>query len=292
VPAEGDQGGAPGWQRERSAATAQELVLVCLEQELSVASQRALNNESYEAAKVAREQQERVSAILRERTSRGGRVSRSVVEAELVDSESSAGHSCRLLTPHTGQARCAVLRSQLDTAVREERYREAAGLRDALAAAEVSLVAVGSASVGDPEFAFALGQRVTHARWGWTGAVAGCEPVCSETEEWAAQAGVNELPRGREQPFYVVLPDPVALGGSAEVLYVAEDSLLATPPLPAGADKPGLDHPLAYVAFLGSDAVGGYVPSRALRERWAQPRRDVWPAAEPDDESGDAALFE
>ena len=67
---------------------------------------------------------------------------------------------------------------------------------------------------------------------------------------------------------------------------MAEEALQALPPSPpVPGEQQRMDvHALVSMAFLGRDAVGGFVPTRALRELWAQPRRDVWP---PDSTAGE-----
>lgn len=188
----------PGWRCERSGRVAGEFMLFVFGTQLAVAEQRSLNEGAYEVAKAVRERQEEINALVSERKSSPG--SLRAVEGELMDR----------------QARCAVLRNQLDAAVREERYRDAAGLRDQLNDAESFLAATAAApGAGKPVFAFTLGQRVQHSRWGWVGTVAGCEAGCSEGEEWSARVGLGN--RGREQPFYVCLPDAACIDGATEV---------------------------------------------------------------------------
>jgi hemimethylated DNA binding protein len=253
-------------------------------QDLEQRLQRALNTEQYVAAQKLRGQLDDFAAKLRLQTdakrARGGRASRADAEAELT----------------SRQARVAVLKSQMSAAAAEERYSDAAKLRDAVAVAELALLsasaavaAAGSGSDGAAP-AFALGQRVEHSRFGWQGVVCGVDPRCGESDAWAAEAGVDALSRGREQPFYVVLPDANQLGVAA-VLYCAEE-LLRAPPLPRGAPVPeAVEHPYTYLLFLGPDAAGGHVPTRAMRDRYSAPRRDVHPpesAEDEDDAGGDA----
>lgn len=39
---------------------------------------------------------------------------------------------------------------------------------------------------------------------GYQGIISGMDPRCCESEEWAEVAGVNQLTRGKNQPFYQV----------------------------------------------------------------------------------------
>jgi hemimethylated DNA binding protein len=270
---------------ESSDAANEDLLVFFYGQELEQRLQRALNNEQYDTAQTLRKKLEVMNASLRQaadaKRAGGGRASRADAEAELT----------------ARQARVAVLKSQMAAAVVEERYRDAAALRDQLATAELAALtaaasAAGAAAPGEGgEPAFALGQRVESRRHGWCGVVCGIEPRCGESDAWAAEAGVEALPRGREQPFYLVLPDVDALGVAA-VLYCAEEALQLPPPLPRGAAQPEpIEHPYTYLLFLGPDAAGGYVPSRALREKYSAPRRDVHAPDEDEEEEpeeGDA----
>ena len=44
-----------------------------------------------------------------------------------------------------------------------------------------------------------------------------------------------------------------------------------------GADERELLHPYSYLLFLGADERGDMIPTKALRERYSQPRVDVYP---------------
>jgi hemimethylated DNA binding protein len=263
---------------ESSDAANEDLLVFFYGQDLEQRLQRALNNEQYDAAQALRKKLDEVGATLRRQAAAkragGGRASRVDAEAELT----------------SRQARVAVLKSQLASAVAEERYKDASALKAQLADAELAALtaAAGVAAAGlsteGGEPGFALGQRVVHSRHGWSGVVCGVEPRCGESDDWAAGAGVDALPRAREQPFYQVLPDVTDLGAAA-VMYCAEDVLRAPPSLERGAPQlQPIEHPYTYLLFLGPDAAGGYVPSRALREKYGAPRRDVHP---PGGEGGD-----
>lgn len=51
------------------------------------------------------------------------------------------------------------------------------------------------------------GMVLRHKAYHYLGVVVGWDPTCSATEEWIEQMNVDELPRGRDQPFYHVLCD-------------------------------------------------------------------------------------
>ena len=240
---------ADAWRSEQSERANEDLLVFFYTEELQQRRQRALNEDKFEVVKLISSRLEELGDALKR--GRGGKLSAADAEAELT----------------SRQARAAVLRSQLGAAVAEERYADAAALRDALADADLGVLrARGAAASASEPFAFALGQRVTHVRHGWTGVVAGVDRRCQEQE-----ALVN-----REQPFYTVLPCADELGEAA-VLYVAEENLRA------GEGLEPVQHPFTYLLFLGPDAAGGYIPCRGLLEKNAAPRRDVHPPEEQAD---------
>ena len=58
------------------------------------------------------------------------------------------------------------------------------------------------------------------------------------------------------------------------------------PPSPfasLGADERELLHPYSYLLFLGADERGDMIPTKALRERYSQPRVDVYPPSSSSD---------
>ena len=260
---------------ERSELAGQDLLAFVVHGDLQTRVQKALNNEQYEAAQALRARQDEVATVMQQRSDarrqRGGEASPAEAEAELANA----------------QARVLVLRSSLNAAVAEERYAEAASLRDQLAAAEGSAAAAAAAlqAAKAAVFRFALGQRVVHAVHRWAGVVAGVDRCFADSQAFARACAVDDLPRGRQQPFYVVLPDAGDVGDSECVMYVAEDRLRPLPPLAAGDACPEpVAHSFAYHLYLGPDAQGGYIPTRELRERYGAPRVDVWPPGEePDD---------
>lgn len=53
--------------------------------------------------------------------------------------------------------------------------------------------------------AFTIGTHFQHKRYGYEGVVVSWDDRCGAEERWIEQMGVDELPRGREQPFYRVV---------------------------------------------------------------------------------------
>ena len=52
---------------------------------------------------------------------------------------------------------------------------------------------------------FKIGQQFQHKRYGYDGIITGWDAQCSADARWIHQMRVDELPRGREQPFYNVV---------------------------------------------------------------------------------------
>jgi len=72
---------------------------------------------------------------------------------------------------------------------------------------------------------FDIGQTVMHALDYQIGMIIGSDPSYNMPDEWPEECDINALPRGREQPFYMVLPDSRGTAGDV-IRYVAEDLLL------------------------------------------------------------------
>ncbi|KIK70699.1 hypothetical protein GYMLUDRAFT_32738 [Collybiopsis luxurians FD-317 M1] len=68
-----------------------------------------------------------------------------------------------------------------------------------------------------------VGMIFKHKKYGYTAVITGWDPVCEASESWIREMKVNDLPRGREQPFYTV----VCIDNSSR--YVAEDNIETLP---------------------------------------------------------------
>lgn len=64
-----------------------------------------------------------------------------------------------------------------------------------------------------------VGMIFQHARYNYTGVIIGWNSTCDATESWIQQMGVDQLPRGRHQPFYNIYD---VFG---QQRYVAEDNI-------------------------------------------------------------------
>ncbi|KAF2769370.1 F-box domain protein [Teratosphaeria nubilosa] len=70
-----------------------------------------------------------------------------------------------------------------------------------------------------PRPAFKIGTHFQHRRYGYHAIVVGWDTKCSAETRWIEQMRVDELPRGRDQPFYNVVAD------DKTVRYVAEENI-------------------------------------------------------------------
>ena len=52
---------------------------------------------------------------------------------------------------------------------------------------------------------YKIGQHFQHKRYGYEGIIVGWDYKCSADPRWIHQMRVDDLPRGREQPFYNVM---------------------------------------------------------------------------------------
>ncbi|KAK5133060.1 hypothetical protein LTR08_008265 [Meristemomyces frigidus] len=66
-----------------------------------------------------------------------------------------------------------------------------------------------------------IGTHFKHKRYGYAGVVVGWDVKCSAEPRWIEQYHVDDLPRGREQPFYNVVADDLS------IRYVAEENISA-----------------------------------------------------------------
>jgi hypothetical protein len=86
-------------------------------------------------------------------------------------------------------------KAQMEAAAAEERYDEAAALRDRLRELEGAAAAAADAAsqylcpVGEPRYA--LGEVVVHASKGYRGVVCGWDLACCEGDDWQRAAGVE-----------------------------------------------------------------------------------------------------
>ncbi|WPG97844.1 Hypothetical protein R9X50_00062500 [Acrodontium crateriforme] len=66
---------------------------------------------------------------------------------------------------------------------------------------------------------FKIGTHFRHKRFGYYGIIVGWDFACAAEQRWIQQMRVDELPRGRDQPFYNVVAD------DKSIRYVAEENI-------------------------------------------------------------------
>lgn len=255
---------------EYSGLVNKELILFLMQLELDSQLQRALNYENFIGAKEVRQKRNEVDDLVAQvQASKGSGCG--VREASSLYVTDFAAEGLRL-------------RTEMQRAVEDERYGDAAQLRDQLKQIEAATVeaSAAAAQVKDMQRKFRLGQRVVHATKGYRAVVCGWDAGCCESEQWKESAGLQSLRRGPQQRFYHLLVDTrdwKVDQGSPAVTYVAEELLV-------GAEESGLweadfsheafQHPYCYLLFLGKDGKGDLVPTRQLRDKYNAMRRDVY----------------
>lgn len=253
---------------ERSALVNRESVLFLFQLEMDAQLQRSLTYENFDLAKEIRARRQQVDQALTElQEYKGyGCGARRASNSAQVDFAPAA----------------LSLRARMADAVAEERYSDAATLRDELAVLE-ELAAEAELPCPVSEPRFSLGQMVVHTAKGYRGVVCGWDLACCESPDWQAFAGVHNLRNGTEQVFYHVLVDSGDWPEDIDeppVAYVAEELLdavsLADFGSPEPLASPSFQHPYSYLMFLGSDGHGNMIPCRQLRDKYCVARKDVY----------------
>lgn len=259
----GDQ--SLGASSEQSESANEDILIFFFQLDLSVQVQRALNLEEYE---IAQQLRNKLSVVETEaiRQQEGKRGSSSKSEAQDI--------AINLLR----------LRAELQDAIQSENYDTAAQLRDKISKLEAkSLTASAKAQLYEiAQYAFRLGQKLRHKKYGYRAVVCGMDPVCCESNSWKENANVDELSRGPDQPFYQVLVD-VYYKPDILVAYVPEENLLA----PDQPDLARFDHPYISFLFYGMDGAGDFIPIKQLREKFDRPRHEL-PYDPPEENGGDS----
>lgn len=255
---------------QHSPLTFQELVLFIFQQEFDKQLQRALNYEDYDQASDVRHRRQTIDEALEKLQGHKGRFSEAVKQ--------------------TFPSQEVQLRVQLQRAVDEQRYDDAADLRDRLGKLQQDMrdaaAAKGTTIEARQPRRFKLGQRVEHVTSGYRAVVYGWDDGCYEDDDWKKIVDITSLNFGDLQPFYHVLVDardwPLD-SAVPPVAYVPQEQLIA-PQWPCtwasekGADL--FDHPMKTSLFLGEDDNGDLIPTRALREKHGQARQDIFPPDE------------
>lgn len=248
---------------EQSNSANEEILLFFFQLDLTTRLQRALNLDQYEAAQQLREKMVEVDK----------EISR-LMEAKLGSASSKDEAQDKAIT-------ILRLKNDLQRAVQEEDYNGAAELRDQISKLEAESLAAAARALAfqNVEYTFRLGQKVIHTKFGYRGVICGMDPQCSESDSWSSSALVQNLSRGKNQPYYQVLVDMRA-EPDLLVAYVAEENLMP----PKEPDKDNFDHPYVSFLFYGMDSAGDFIPIKQLREKYNQPRHELpWEEGKEDD---------
>jgi len=260
--------------KEHSGFVNEELLLFFFKIDLGTRLQRALNLDRYEDAQALRAKIEEVdSAITRHEAQKTGG-SKNVQDR--VTDRTAVGLQ---------------LRSELQRAIEEERYKDAAAIRDKLAEVNMDSLAdaVSAAAAQSKSYTYRLGLRVVHREDKWAGLICGMEPMCCEAKDWQKTAGVDngQLANGMQQPFYQVLVDTEGLG-AYDVAYVPQERLLPFEDIAEEEVKVReIEHPYTYLLFFGMDKKGNYIPTRQLRDKYNAERHEAVSEAEDDEDDDD-----
>jgi F-box protein 21 len=57
----------------------------------------------------------------------------------------------------------------------------------------------------EKKIVFGIGMHFQHKRYGYEGIITGWDIKCEADPRWMHQMRVDDLPRGREQPFYNIV---------------------------------------------------------------------------------------
>ncbi|XP_037495303.1 clp protease adapter protein ClpF, chloroplastic isoform X2 [Jatropha curcas] len=248
---------------ERSENANEDILIFFFQLDLATRVQYALNTEQYDIAQQLRKKLTEVEAeVIQQQEVKRGSSSKSEAQDKAIS--------------------MIRLRADLQNAIENENYAMAAQLRDQISKMEAESLAASAKALAyeNAQYAFRLGQKVTHKIFGYRAVVCGMDPVCCESSSWMETAQIEKLPRGSNQPFYQVLVD-VHADPNLLVAYVAEDNLVA----PERPDTGRFDHPYVSFLFYGADTAGDFIPIKQLREKYNRPRHEV-PIDPPDEDAG------
>lgn len=247
---------------ERSESANEDILIFFFQLDLATRVQFSLNMEQYEVAQQLRNKLTEVEAeVIRMQEAKRGSTSKSEAQDKAIS--------------------ILRLRADMQNAIEGENYALAAELRDEISKLEAESLAASAKALayGNAQYAFRLGQKLSHRLFGYRAVVCGMDPICCESNMWKETAHVEKLSRGSNQPFYQVLVD-VHADPNLLVAYVPEENLVA----PDKPDMGRFDHPYISFLFYGMDASGDFIPVKQLREKYNRPRHEV--PMDPEEEEG------
>ncbi|KAG8661691.1 hypothetical protein MANES_01G030400v8 [Manihot esculenta] len=194
---------------ERSENANEDILIFFFQLDLATRVQYALNMEQYDIAQQLRNKLTEVEEeVIRQQEAKRGSSSKSEAQDKAIS--------------------IIRLRADLQNAIENENYAAAAQLRDQISKLEAESLAASAKALAfeSAQYAFRLGQKLTHKKFGYRAVVCGMDPTCSESSSWMETAQVEKLSQGSNQPFYQVLVD-VHADPNLLVAYVAEENLVA-----------------------------------------------------------------
>eukprot|EP01025_Chloroclados_australasicus_P028843 TRINITY_DN2861_c0_g1_i4.p1 TRINITY_DN2861_c0_g1~~TRINITY_DN2861_c0_g1_i4.p1 ORF type:complete len:346 (-),score=25.06 TRINITY_DN2861_c0_g1_i4:250-1263(-) len=248
-----------------------ELLMFMMQQWYDIQLNRALNKEQYELAQSVRDERAALDQYLEKYLIKkgpgGGTRSTDEVSQDF-------DVATRVLT----------LTAEMQKAVSEERYKDAARLRDEIQLLNQQRNSESNQSALNAEWGcvasppkFRLGQLVEIRKDpedSINGVVAGWDTQCCESEEWCDRNGVNQLKAGSCQPFYHLLihardwgiKDPAI----PPVIYVPEELLLDVEECEEKQNEQNFEHPYLYNLFYGRDHNGDMIPIFPLKSKFGE----------------------
>eukprot|EP01026_Neomeris_dumetosa_P018448 TRINITY_DN17223_c0_g3_i1.p3 TRINITY_DN17223_c0_g3~~TRINITY_DN17223_c0_g3_i1.p3 ORF type:complete len:210 (-),score=21.94 TRINITY_DN17223_c0_g3_i1:299-928(-) len=154
----------------------------------------------------------------------------------------------------------AVNRVRLDYFVESEEYEKAAEVRDKINLLEfvIRKKEVEHEKLVRSNILHSLGTVLVHKRYEYRGVIYGYDATCRAAEGWIKMMGVDDLPLGRNQPFYHVLVDVRDRPGG-QTTYVAQENII---PMQQPTE---VDNPIIEELFREFDGEK-YIASNKLRE--------------------------
>ncbi|QDZ23995.1 hemimethylated DNA-binding protein YccV [Chloropicon primus] len=115
---------------------------------------------------------------------------------------------------------------------------------------------------------FKIGMTMRHTRYNYRGVIYGWDFTCAAGEEWIKQMGVDDLPGGRNQPFYKVLVD--CMDRNLQSTYVAQENITLDSEIQQ-IKHPDVGRYFDYLRFASENAQGQrYVPNDLLRSQYPE----------------------
>eukprot|EP01023_Acetabularia_acetabulum_P000188 TRINITY_DN10083_c0_g1_i10.p3 TRINITY_DN10083_c0_g1~~TRINITY_DN10083_c0_g1_i10.p3 ORF type:complete len:348 (+),score=48.51 TRINITY_DN10083_c0_g1_i10:115-1158(+) len=263
-----------------------EILMFMMQQWYDIQLNRALNKEQYQLAQSVRDERAALDKYL---------------EKYLIKKGPGGGGSSmeEVQQDFDVATRVLSLQAEMQRAVSEERYEDAAKLRDDIQqlgntqnreSDKVALNAEWECVASPPKYK--LGQRVCKSKGDTRSpkhchkaVIVGWDRQCCESEEWAKQNKVSDLKAGCCQPFYHLLIDsgdwkinspeipPVAYVPE-ELLWSLEDTDFESWESYFGAELPKFEHPYSYNLFYGQDHNQDMVPIFPLKSKFGEQIED------------------